>query len=567
MRGLILLILFPLILLLPSGAASVRADDVVARRQMAVVSHPLAAQVAMDVLRDGGGAVDAAIAAQLVMTLVEPQSSGIGGGAFLVLRRAEDGRILTYDGRETAPASATPGMFLNTDGRPMAFDEAAAGGIAVGVPGAVRMLGMAHAAHGKLPWRRLLEPAIALAEAGFPVSERLAASIAAAPQLRSAAVAGTYFFDPPGIPHGQGTVLRNPALAATLRVLADEGPGAFYAGKIAREIVAAVRRAPIHPGGMTEDDLAGYKAKARPPVCGSYRGYRVCGAPPPTSGPVTVLQTLKMLERFDMRALGPWSPQSAHLFAEASAIAFADRNMWLADPDRVDVPTAGLLDGGYLAGRAALIDPGRALDEVEAGVPVHRRTDLSPDAMERPPGTAHMSIVADDGDILSMTTSVERSFGTGLMAGGFILNNQLTDFAFRPAADGSPVANAVAPGKRPRSSMSPVIVTDPDGRPVLVTGSPGGAHIINYVSKSIVAQLDWDMGPAAAAVLPNLSDRNGVAAVETTMPASVVDALVTRGHEVRRVTLTSGLNMIRILPDGSLVGAADPRREGVAMGD
>jgi gamma-glutamyltranspeptidase/glutathione hydrolase len=241
--------------------------------------------------------------------------------------------------------------------------------------------------------------------------------------------------------------------------------------------------------------------------------------------------------------------------------------MWLADPDRVDVPTAGLLDGGYLAGRAALIDPGRALDEVEAGVPVHRRTDLSPDAMERPPGTAHMSIVADDGDILSMTTSVERSFGTGLMAGGFILNNQLTDFAFRPAADGSPVANAVAPGKRPRSSMSPVIVTDPDGRPVLVTGSPGGAHIINYVSKSIVAQLDWDMGPAAAAVLPNLSDRNGVAAVETTMPASVVDALVTRGHEVRRVTLTSGLNMIRILPDGSLVGAADPRREGVAMGD
>ncbi len=566
MRSL-LLILFPLVLLLASGAASVRADDVVARRQMVVVSHPLAAQAALDVLRDGGSAVDAAIAAQMVMTLVEPQSSGIGGGAFLVLRRADDGRILTYDGRETAPASATPEMFLQADGRPMAFDEAAAAGAAVGVPGAVRMLGVAHATHGVLPWRRLLEPAIALAEAGFPVSERLAASIATAPQLRSAAVAAAYFFAPSGVPLGKGTLLRNPTLAATLRVLADEGPDAFYAGRIARDIVAAVGSAPIHPGGMTEGDLTGYVAKARPPVCGTYRGYRVCGAPPPTSGPVTVLQTLKMLERFDMRALGPWSPESAHLFAEASAIAFADRNMWLADPDRVDVPTAGLLDGGYLAGRAALIDPEKALGDFEAGVPGQRRTDRSPDAMERPPGTAHMSIVAGDGDIVSMTTSVERSFGTGLMAGGFILNNQLTDFAFRPAADGRPVANAAAPGKRPRSSMSPVIVTDPAGRPVLVTGSPGGAHIINYVSKSIVAQLDWDMGPAAAAALSNLSDRNGAAAVEATMPASVVDALMARGHEVRRVTLASGLNMIRILADGSLVGAADPRREGVALGD
>lgn len=560
------LLLLSLALLLAGTCDPSEAQDVTGHRRMVVASHPLASQVAFDVLRDGGGAVDAAVAAQMVLTLVEPQSSGIGGGAFLVLRRTEDGRTVTYDGRETAPASATPDMFIGTDGRPMPFDEAAAGGIAVGVPGVVRMLGMAHAAHGKLSWARLMAPAIALAEDGFRVSERLAASVATAPQLRTSPSAATYFVDAAGTPLTEGTVLRNPALAATLRILADGGADAFYGGSIARAIAAAVGAAPTHPGGMTEADISGYAARERAAVCGTYRAYRICGAPPPTSGPVTVLQTLKMLERFDLGASGPWSAHSAHLFAEASAVAFADRNMWLADPDRVDVPTAGLLDGDYLAGRAALIRPDRAMGAVEAGIPVRRRTDLSPDVMERPPGTAHMSIVAADG-ILSMTSSVERSFGTGLMAGGFILNNELTDFAFRPTVDGVPVANAVAPHKRPRSSMSPVIVTDSHDRPVLVTGSPGGAHIINYVSKSIVATIDWGMAPAAAAALPNLSDRNGPVAIEDAMPAAVGDALAARGHEVRRATLTSGLNMIRIMPDGTLVGAADPRREGVALGD
>lgn len=550
---------------LPATAASVSAA-----RQMVVVSHPLAAEAAREALRDGGGAVDAAIAAQMVLTLVEPQSSGIGGGAFLVHRSAADARIVTYDGRETAPASAHPAMFLHPDGRPMAFDEAAAGGIAVGVPGLVRMLALAHGRHGRLPWSRLMAPAIALAAGGFPVSERLSASIAAAPQIASGPTARGLYLDADGRPLPAGAILRNPHLAATLRRLADDGPDAFYRGQIASAIVSAVVDAPTHPGGMTEADLAAYEAKDRPAVCAPYRTYRLCGAPPPSSGPVTVLQTLGMLQRFEMSELAPWTvggTEAAHLFAEAARLAFADRNLWLADPDRVDVPTAALLDRTYLAGRAASIRLDRSLGEAEAGDPSRRRAFFAPDAMERPPATAHMSIVDSRGDIVAMTTSVERSFGTGLMAAGFVLNNQLTDFAFRPVDGGRPIANAPASGKRPRSSMSPMIVLDEEGRPVLVTGSPGGANIINYVTKSLIAVLDWGMDPAEAVALPNLSNRNGVTMVEEEMEQAVVDGLTSRGQTVRRAALQSGLNVIRIFPDGSLRGAADPRREGVVLAD
>ncbi|MFN4087456.1 MAG: gamma-glutamyltransferase [Alphaproteobacteria bacterium] len=568
-RPIALLVLLLAVLLQAAGTAASDtgppAATVRAERQMVVAGHPLAARAGLDVLRDGGGAVDAAVAIQMVLTLVEPQSSGIGGGAFLVHRDAANGAIATYDGRETAPASADARLFLDADGQPLTFEEAAGGGIAVGVPGVVRMLGRAHAAHGRLTWRRLVAPAAALAEAGFPISPRLAAAIAAAPRLKAVPAAGAYFFDAQGVPLPAGHRLSNPALAATLRRLAEDGPDAFYAGSIAAAIVEAVAAAPLRPGGMTAADIAAYDAPRRAPVCGTYRGHRLCGAPPPSSGPVAVLQTLAMLERFDLRAAGPWSGLTAHRFAEALRLAFADRNAWVADPDQVSVPTAALVDRTYLARRSALIAD-RTHGTAQPGTPEGADGVRHPE-QAKPPGTAHLSVVDAHGDVLSMTSSVERAFGSGLMVEGFVLNSQLTDFAFRPDGTDGPVANAPGPGKRPRSSMSPIIVLDAADRPVAVTGSPGGADIIAYVAKSVVALLDWELDPGAVVALPNLSNRNGPTLVEATFPGLASADLAERGHAVRPAPLTSGLAVIRILPDGTLLGAADPRREGVAVGD
>ena len=531
---------------------------------MVAAANPLAAQAGLEILRAGGSAVDAAIAASLVLNLVEPQSSGIGGGAFLLHYDGRSGDIAAYDGRETAPAAATPQLFLRPDGEPMDFWEAVVGGRSVGVPGLVRMFELAHAAHGRLPWARLFAPAIRLAEEGFAVSPRLHALIAGDDYLMTDPAAAAYFHDPSGAPLAVGTRLHNPAFAETLRHLARDGADAFYTGPVAEAIVAAVHGAARNPGQLSLADLAGYTAKKRAPVCAPYRTWRVCGMPPPTSGGVAVLQILGILEGFDLPALAPDSAAAWHLIAEASRLAFADRNRFLADADFEPVPVGDLLDPAYLARRRALISPDASLGEAQPGLPT--QNGAMP-VQHAPPSTSHLSVVDADGNAVSMTASIESAFGARLMAAGFMLNNELTDFSFRPEADGRPVANRVAPGKRPRSSMSPTLVLDARGKLALAVGSPGGSRIIGYVVKSLVAALDWGLDIQAAIDLPNVVNRNGATDVEEGEASSALAAgLAALGHEVTVRPLTSGLHGIAVSADG-LSGGADPRREGVALGD
>ena len=444
---------------LPTVAAS-DPRETFAEHQIVAAAHPLAVEAGRQILRDGGSAVDAAIAVQAVLTLVEPQSSGIGGGGFLVHYDDKAKLLESYDGRETAPASATPDMFLGPDGQPLQFYDAVVGGLSVGVPGALRMLELAHKEHGKLPWAQLFVPAIKLAEDGFPVSPRLAESIAEDEYLRKMPDAAHYFYDASGKPLAAGTQLRNPALAEVLRTIADGGADAFYSGKIAEDIVATVNQAKPRSGGMTLADLAGYQAEKRAVPCGTYRVYKVCGMGPPSSGGITVLQILGLLRRFDMSAEEPLSVAAAHRFAEASRLAYADRDRYLGDPDFVKMPLSGLIDPGYLAERSRLIQEDRASPNAQPGHPPGDVTLGASQKQFEPISTSHMVIVDRDGNIVTFTTTVENAFGSRLMTDGFILNNQLTDFSFRPMIDGRPVANRVAPGKRPRSSMAPVIVFD-----------------------------------------------------------------------------------------------------------
>jgi gamma-glutamyltranspeptidase / glutathione hydrolase len=537
-----------------------------APHDMVVAANPLAAVAGRDMLRQGGTAIDAAIAAQLVLNLVEPQSSGIGGGAFLVYWSAAERRVVTIDGRETAPAAARPERFLGADGKPLSFLDAVIGGRSVGVPGALRALELAHRRYGKLPWNALFAPAIKLAEDGFALPPRLAALLALDPFLRRFEPARNLFYDADGTPKAR---LHNPALAETFRVVAEGGADAFYSGPLATDIVTTVTTAPAHPGDLATGDLAQYQAKERPPVCGTYRRYRLCGMGPPSSGTVTLLEMLGMLQRFDLTREKPPSVAATHLFAEAGRLAYADRDRYLGDADFVPVPVRGLIDPAYLAQRGRRIDPERALPGPAApgDPPGAHADDWGVDGTRELPGTSHLSIVDGEGNALAMTTTIEGAFGSHLMTHGFLLNNELTDFAFVPQQDGKPVANRVEPGKRPRSAMTPLLVFDSEGRLVLAVGSAGGPAIINDVAKTVIAVLDWGYDLQAAIDLPNDGNRNGATEIEAgPSAASLAAALAALGHQVKISDRPSGLTGIRVTPRG-LEGAADPRRDGAALGD
>lgn len=547
-----------------AATSSVDKPLVHAKRQMVVSANPLATEAGLQVLREGGSAVDAAIAMQWVLALVEPQSSGLGGGAFLVAYDARQGRVRSYDGRETAPAAATGELFMR-DGKPLPFGEAVNSGLSVGTPGLVRMLELAHRRHGRLRWSRLFEPAIALAERGFPVSPRLHAQIAGNRQLAAQPAARAYFY-PDGQPAAVGHLLKNPALAAVLRTIAANGAQAFYEGEIARDIVQAVRNHP-RPGLLADADLAGYAAKEREPVCAPYLEVRVCGMGPPSSGATAVIQMLGMLQQHAPRTMRPNSREAVHYFSEAGRLAFADRERYLADPDFIPVPVSALLDPRYLDWRGAQIDARQSMGTAQPGDPLQLLSRRGAgDALEVP-STSHLVALDADGNAVSMTSTIESEFGSKIFVRGFLLNNQLTDFSLNPAdADGRPVANRVEPRKRPRSAMAPLVVLR-DGRPWLLVGSPGGSAIINFVAKTLLGVLDWQLDLQQAIALPNMGSRNRETELEQGTPLEALQAeLQQAGHRVRIMPMPSGVHAIMRVP-GGLVGGADPRREGRAAGD
>ncbi len=544
-----------------------------AQHWMAAAAHPLAVDAAVQILHAGGSAVDAAIAAEMVLNLVEPQSSGIGGGAFLV--HWDGHEVEAYDGRETAPADVDEALFED-EGKAIDFYEGVVGGRSVGVPGLLRMLELAHQRHGKLPWADLFEPAIQLATLGFSISPRLAALIEDDAHLADDAEARLYFYEAGGRPKQAGMLLQNPELAATLKEVAMKGAEVFYTGSLAHEIALKVQGHPSNPGQLSEQDMSAYQAKVGPALCFNYRRYRLCGPPPPSSGPLTLGEILGVLEstaiashRPQHNPDGSWSlpVEAVHLYSEAARLAYADRAYYAADGEQVPVPVSGLLDPGYLKGRSALIGEwsmGRADPGMPPGVVAEGGRDSSPEL----PSTSHISIVDGDGNAVSMTASIEDAFGSRQMVRGFLLNNQLTDFSFSPKdGSGRPVANRVQPGKRPRSSMTPLLVFDPDGRLIMSLGSPGGSAIINYVGKVVLGTLDWGLNVQEAIDLPNFGSRNGPTELEAgRVSDALVGGLESRGHQISQRPQTSGIQAIQRV-DGGWFGGADPRREGVARGE
>ncbi len=564
-----------------SGMATVHAQ-----RHMAAAANPLAAAAGREILRQGGSAIDAAIAMQAVLTLVEPQSSGIGGGAFILYWDGK--RVQAFDGRETAPAGAAPTLFLRPDGEPMEFNQVRIGGRAVGTPGVLRALEMAHRQHGRLKWAQLFQRAIALAEHGFPISPRLHQLLLADKAVKDSPGMAAYFFGPDGRPKPAGTVLKNPELALTLREIALRGTDALYTGPIARDIVASVH-AGNNPGTLSMQDLGHYQARERDPVCTDYKRWKICGMPPPSSGGIALAQilgTLQALEthnpKYALAALRPIrvntpamleaQADAVHAMAEADRLAYADRGLYVADTDFVPVNVSGLLDPSYLAQRAALIGD-KPMGRAKPGVPPGPAVAFAPDRSPPRLSTSQVVAVDDLGGAVSMTTSVEAAFGSHLMVRGFMLNNQLTDFSFRPGENGKPVANRVEPGKRPRSSMAPTLVFDrASGKFMGAIGSVGGSQIIEYVSKTLVGLLDWDMDVQAAIGMANFGSRNGPTELEQGLVTpGLAQALKQRGHKVTEIEMTSGTQVImrRQRADGRQVwaGGADPRREGIALGD
>ncbi len=541
-------------------------------------ANPLAADAGYQILKSGGSALDAAIAVQMVLTLVEPQSSGIGGGAFLMYFDGES--VEAYDGRETAPAAATEDLFLKPDGKPMSFMEGAVGGRSVGVPGVVRMLEQVHQQHGKLPWATLFEPAIRLAEQGFKVSARLNTMLAADRYLRQDPEAAAYFYDSNGQPWPIGHILRNPELARVLRGIAMHGSKALLEGPVAQSIVDKVRSHVTNPGEITLADLAGYQPRKREPLCHDHavspKVYRLCGFPPPGSGAIAIGQIFGILQNTPGAALplssdGLPTADWLHFYTEAARLAFADRAKYVGDPDFVALPAGAwmsLLSPGYLAGRARLIGD-RPMKVTRPGQPEGMRINLAPMPDQPEYGTSHISIVDAQGHAVALTTTIENAFGSRQMVRGFLLNNELTDFSFTPRdAQGNLVANRVQPGKRPRSSMSPTLVFDKaTGQLVMVGGSPGGAFIIHYIAKILWGTLHWGLNMQQAIDLPNFGSANNLILLEEKgFPAAIVEALKARGHDVQEMDMTSGLQAIQRIP-GGYFGGTDPRREGVVMGD
>ena len=537
-----------------------------AKHYMVAAANPLAVNAGVRMLEQGGNAIDAMVATQLVLNLVEPSSSGLGGGAFLLYFDARAKKIHALDGREVAPAAATPQLFMAPDGKPMAFNAARIGGRSVGVPGTPRLLEIAHIRFGKLPWSKVFEPAIEIAEKGFPVSPRFHKLVGDDKGLANEPAARAYFFDEKGEPKAVGTIVRNPEFAATLRRLAAGGADAYYTGDIARDIVAAVH-AHRNPGTLSLEDLAGYRVRDVEALCGNYRAYKLCGMPPSSSGGIAVLQILGELSRFDMASMRPASAQAVHVISEAERLAFADRDKYVADDRFVDVPVAGLLDPAYLRARSELIRPEVSMRKAQAGNPPGVKVAYDDDPVDEIPGTTQISIIDREGNAVSMTTTIEAFFGSHLMVHGFLLNNELTDFNFLPVEDGVGVANSVAPGKRPRSSMAPFLVFDgKTGALDMSIGSPGGSLIIGYVTKALVGIIDWKLDLQSAIDLPNFDSRNAATELERGAGLEAVGhELKAKGHDVRLIDMTSGIQGIRRVP-GGLEGGADPRREGVARG-
>jgi len=566
-------LLLPLTLLIASCAtAPVAETPAAATQQPGAVSSadPRATEAGLEILRRGGSAADAAMAVMLALTVVEPQSSGIGGGSFMLYHDAATGRLMSYDGRETAPAAAGPNRFLRADGTPMPFGEAVPGGLSVGVPGNIRLMALAHERHGRLPWAALFEPAIRLARDGFDVTARLSARIGGArlEQLRQSPESRAIYLTADGQPKPAGSRITNPRLAALLQGIAGTGADAFYRGPAAERLRAAVANAPANPATITAEDLANYRVRERAPVCGTYRTYRICGMGPPSSGGIAVYTILKQLERFDMPGMGRDNPLSWHLIAESMRLAYADRSRWVGDPDFAQVPTAGLTSDAYIASRSALIRLDRAMPSVAPGTPPGA-TRVA--ALEAAPdgGTSHFSVVDRFGNAASITSTIEAGFGSGLVVDGYVLNNEMTDFSFVPERDGLPVPNRIEPGKRPLSSMSPTIVYDAQGRVVLVIGAAGGPTIIAQVAKALVGVLDWGMPVNEALALPQVIGMGNRVQLEPgTRVADMAPVLRSLGHQevVTNPFESQGasilkLNAVQLTPAGWLP-AADPRSEG-----
>lgn len=528
-------------------------------------ADPRAEEAGRAMLRAGGNATDAAIAVMLALTVVEPQSSGIGGGGFLV-RGTADGAVTTYDGRETAPAGATPDWFLRPDGTLPPFGESVKSGLSVGVPGNIALAAKAHAAHGKLPWAKLFEPAIALAREGFRMNPRLRLSLESTRERAAWTDSGrALFYDAAGNPHPVGHLLINEDLARTFEAAANSGPGAFYTGERAAELAQVVAAATPREGAMTAADVASYVARERAPVCGTYRRHRICGMGPPSSGGIAVIQILGQLERFDLAGMGAENPVAWHLFAESQRLAYADRELYIADADFVPVPVAGLIDSGYIAQRSALIAPDRRMASVAPGKPAGTLTAFA-DGDEGPEsGTSHFSAVDGAGTMVSYTSTIESGFGSGLMAHGFYLNNELTDFSRSPTVGGRPVANRVEGGKRPRSSMAPMVVWDPDGRPLMVVGAAGGPTIPVQTARSIIGVIDFGMDADAALAMPFLmANGDSLMLEQGTWLERSADAFRALGHTVVVRPASVKANVV-LRRGGTWQSARDPRLESLVV--